>query len=96
MGLGILRNNLYKKYVHEQTFSFQQGDILVLYTDGIVEAKNSQGVEFGYERLKNVLNESSELNVEQIQNKIIQEVYAFIGKNRIADDDYSLMVIKFK
>lgn len=96
MGLGILRNNLYKKYVHEQTFSFHPGDILVLYTDGIVEAKNSQGIEFGYGRLKKVLNESADLNVEQIQNKIIQEVYAFIGKNKIADDDYSLMVIKFK
>jgi phosphoserine phosphatase RsbU/P len=96
MGLGILRNNLYKQYVHEKTFSFLPGDILVLYTDGIVEAKNSSGIEFGYERLKTVLNASATLNVEQIQNKIIQEVYKFIGKNRIADDDYSLMIIKFK
>ncbi|RPA69793.1 serine/threonine-protein phosphatase [Cyclobacteriaceae bacterium YHN15] len=96
MGLGIVRSNLYKKFVHEKTFSFRPGDILVLYTDGIVEAKNSKGIEFGYERLKTVLNTSSDLNVEQIQNKIIQEVYKFIGKNRIADDDYSLMVIKFK
>jgi serine phosphatase RsbU (regulator of sigma subunit) len=95
MGLGILRNNLYKQYVHEKTFSFLPGDILVLYTDGIVEAKNSKGIEFGYERLKTVLNASATLNVEQIQNKIIQEVYKFIGKNRIADDDYSLMIIKF-
>jgi len=95
MGLGILRNNLYKQYVHEKTFSFFPGDILVLYTDGIVEAKNSKGIEFGYERLKTVVNASATLNVEQIQNKIIQEVYKFIGKNRIADDDYSLMIIKF-
>ncbi|MFD2200008.1 GAF domain-containing SpoIIE family protein phosphatase [Shivajiella indica] len=96
MGLGMLRNNLYKKYVHEKTFSFQAGDILVLYTDGIVEAKNSKGIEFGYERLKAVLNASADLEVEQIQNKIVQEVYKFIGKNKIADDDYSLMIIKFK
>lgn len=96
MGLGILRNQLFEKYIEEKSFDFNSEDILVLYTDGIVEAKNSQGFEFGYERLKNTLTKNALKNPEEIQQNIIQEVFKFVGKNRIADDDYSLMVIKFK
>lgn len=96
LGLGIIRTQLFENYVFEKTFSYQRGDVLVLYTDGIVEAKDNKGVEFGYERLKKVLQNCADLESEKIQNKIIEEVYRFIGKNSIADDDYTLMVIKFK
>ncbi|EKB48391.1 SpoIIE family protein phosphatase [Cecembia lonarensis] len=96
MGLGILRNHLYENYVHEKTFHFDTGDVLVLITDGIVEAKDNRGEEFGYERLRKVVQQHAGLNSQQIQDIIIKEVYKFIGKNTIADDDYSLMVVKFK
>lgn len=96
LGLGIIRTHLFENYVFEKTFHYQSGDVLVLFTDGIVEAKDNKGVEFGYERLKNVLKNCAHLDTEKIQNKIIEEVYRFIGKNSIADDDYTLMVIKFK
>jgi len=40
LGLGILRKNkLYENHVEERTFTYQHGDTLVLYTDGIIEAK---------------------------------------------------------
>lgn len=96
MGLGILRNQLFEKYIEEKTFSFSSEDVLVLYTDGIVEAKNNEGMEFGYERLKNTLTKNASNKPEEIQQNIIQEVFKFVGKNRIADDDYSIMVVKFK
>lgn len=95
MGLGILRNQMFEKYVEKKSFSFSSGDVLVLYTDGIIEAKNSEGMEFGYERLKNTLKKNASNNTEEIQQNIIQEVFKFVGKNSIADDDYSMMVIKF-
>ncbi|MGY6741863.1 MAG: SpoIIE family protein phosphatase [Cecembia sp.] len=96
MGLGILRNQLYKNYVHEKTFHFKEGDVMVVITDGIVEAKDDHGVEFGYERLRKVVHQNVHLSSQEIQDKIINEVYKFIGKNTIADDDYSLLVVKFK
>jgi sigma-B regulation protein RsbU (phosphoserine phosphatase) len=96
MGLGILRNNLFDNYVHEKTFQYDQGDVLVLYTDGIVEAKNDKSVEYGYDRLKQAVQKFADLSSQEIQKMIIQDVFSFIGKNRIADDDYSLMVVKFK
>jgi phosphoserine phosphatase RsbU/P len=96
MGLGIVRNHLYKKYVSESEFSYESQDILVLFTDGIIEAKNKNNIEYGYERLRDVVKESYSANPLEIQQNIISSVYGFIGKNIIPDDDYSLLVIKFK
>jgi phosphoserine phosphatase RsbU/P len=95
MGLGILRSKLYEKYVHENTIHYQPGDIMVMFTDGIVEAKNEKGVEYGYERLKTVLKENTQLSVDNLQQQIIESVYGFIGHSKIPDDDYSLLIIRF-
>ncbi|MBD8488339.1 serine/threonine-protein phosphatase [Echinicola sp. CAU 1574] len=95
MGLGIVRNRKYPNYLHERTIQYVSGDIMVMYTDGIVESKNQNGEEFGYDRLKEVLNQNKENQPEMIKNNIIQSVYDFVGKSALPDDDYSLMVIKF-
>ncbi|MCH7398499.1 serine/threonine-protein phosphatase [Belliella sp. DSM 107340] len=95
MGLGILRNQLYEKYVYEKELFLNKNDILVLFTDGIVEAKNENSEEFGYERLKKVLCKFHHLSAEEIQQKIIDQVYEFIGLSTLPDDDYSILVIKF-
>ncbi|MCH7402561.1 GAF domain-containing SpoIIE family protein phosphatase [Belliella kenyensis] len=95
MGLGVLRSKLYEKYVHQKVVSYEPGDIMILFTDGIIEAKNQSGEEFGYERLKKSVNGSHELTASQIQQKIIEDMYEFIGSSSLPDDDYSLLVIKF-
>jgi len=95
MGLGILRNSSFEKYIHEKEVFYKKDDILVLFTDGIVEAKNEHSEEFGYERLKNVLTENHKRTAAEIQQKLIDQVYDFIGSNTLPDDDYSLLVIKF-
>lgn len=95
MGLGIVRTSMYEKFVEEKTLHYNSKDILVMFTDGIVEAKNSEGTEFGYERLKETLQLHADASAKDIQEKIKQALYQFVGKDSIADDDYSLMVIKF-
>ncbi len=95
MGLGILRNDSHPSFVHEMELSYEKGDLLVLYTDGIVEARAKNGMEFGYDRLKKVVESNSKLSAKMIQEKIIEEVFKFIGKNTLLDDDYSILVIRF-
>jgi phosphoserine phosphatase RsbU/P len=95
LGLGIVRNHLFEKYVFETEFTYNSLDILVLFTDGIVEAKNIEHEEFGYDRLKTVVEKNSLLSAPEIQQNIISSVYQFIGQTTIPDDDYSLLVIKF-
>jgi phosphoserine phosphatase RsbU/P len=94
LGLGLLRSKEYSRHIERVERSFSNGDILVLYTDGIIEAKNNEGEEFGQEKLKSVLSVNTHLSSKQISDRLVEEVYAFTGKNELLDD-YTLLVIKF-
>jgi serine phosphatase RsbU (regulator of sigma subunit) len=96
MGLGIVRNNGFEQYLEEGQLQYQSGDIMVMYTDGIVEAKNNENSEFGYDNLKQLLDRFSAFSAVEIRKKIIEEVYDFVGRESLPDDDYSILVIKFK
>ncbi len=66
----------------------------MLYTDGITEASNVKGEEYGYERLKETIEKHSAAPVEEIKKEIISELYAFPGTEAI-DDDYTVLIVKF-
>ena len=95
LGLGIIRNKEFENYVQVCHFNYKPGDVMVLYTDGITEAKNSRDEEYGYERLKAVLKENSQESVEDIQVNIIGDLYEFCEQNDL-DDDYTTVILKFK
>ena len=95
LGLGIIRGDKYSNYIQQSTFKYEPGDILVLYTDGITEAKNKNNDEYGYERLLEMVEKNAELSPEKIKEKIIEDLYKFCNNNPL-QDDYSLVVIKFK
>lgn len=95
LGLGIVRNANYRNYIHESEFRYEKEDILVLYTDGIIEATNKKGEEFGYDNLKSTFEKYKNLSAAKIQERIINQVYQFVGEGGIPDDDFSIMVIKF-
>src|SRR5690606_20787896 len=88
MGLGILRNASFRNYICEKELNYKVGDVMLLYTDGIVEARNEQGKEFGYERLKQVVDASHGLEVGEIKAQLIQALYDFVGASTLPDDDY--------
>ena len=95
VALGMVRNKSYRSFIQSNTFQYREGDIMVLYTDGITEAKDDKGEEFGYERLAKVVQEVSDLPPHQIQNHLINKLYEFSGTTNI-DDDYTTMIVKFK
>ena len=94
LGLGILRNKTYDNYVHAQTIDYCSGDILVLYTDGIIEATNDFGVAFGEEGLRNSLINYVGMSPKEIMKGIMDELYEFTS-HKMVEDDYSAVVIKF-
>jgi serine phosphatase RsbU (regulator of sigma subunit) len=94
VALGMVRNNSYSNFIESNEFSYAPGDIMVLYTDGITEAKSVKGEEFGYERLQEVLMEVKTLSPIQIQDHLINKLYEFSGTKNI-NDDYTTMIIKF-
>jgi serine phosphatase RsbU (regulator of sigma subunit) len=95
LGLGILRNKQYENHVEEKTFPYSSGDVLVMFTDGIVEAKNEKSLQFGFERIRTLLEVYHKLNPKEIQRKIIDSLHTYVGGDGLIDDDYSIMVVKF-
>lgn len=73
-------------------FQLLSGDTMVLYTDGITEAENEEGDQYGLHRLKESLSRCANLDAQEILEHILGEVYAFIGTTRVYDDISALVV----
>jgi len=89
VALGMFENLKYE----ERPLGLSPGDIIVFYTDGVTEAKNEKEEEFGTRRLKQVINDSHQLNASQIQENIYRAVKDFTGSLHQADD-LTMIVIK--
>ena len=72
-----------------QEIHLDQGDVMLLFTDGITEAVGSQGEYFGQEKLVEILQEKGHMTSEKIQEAVIREL-----ENFTAQDDVSLLIIK--
>jgi sigma-B regulation protein RsbU (phosphoserine phosphatase) len=75
--------------------SLTAGDILVLYTDGVTEAENSLGEEFGMERLSNLIRRDHILSADGLMNHILETVTDF-SRDVGFDDDATIVVVKCK
>ena len=69
------------------------GDILVLYTDGVVEAMNMADDDFGLDRLEAEIRRHAALPAATIIDRIVAETRAFSGREAY-DDDFTVMVVK--
>lgn len=94
IALGMVRNKSYENFIQPNEFKFNSGDVMVLYTDGITEAKDKKGEEFGYERLAEIVMEVKSKSPREIQEYIINKLYEFSGTPNI-NDDYTTMIVRF-
>jgi sigma-B regulation protein RsbU (phosphoserine phosphatase) len=68
------------------------GDLFVFYTDGVTEAENRLGEEFGMERLSATVRGGSSLSAEDLMSNIYNAAADFCGDN--FGDDVTLLVVK--
>lgn len=94
LGLGILRNDSFKQYIEISSLKYKPGDIIILYTDGIIEAKNKNKEFFGYSRLQNFVSFNAHKSPEVLQEDLLKELYTFCDKEP-PDDDFTTFIIKF-
>lgn len=81
---------------HEETsVALEKGDLLTMFSDGLVEANDLRRQEFGNRRLENLLRESAHRPPPEIIDRIFQEVGKF-EQGRPPLDDQTMMVIKAK
>jgi serine phosphatase RsbU (regulator of sigma subunit) len=93
--LGMVRSRDYCNFVETNELKYEAGDVMILYTDGITEAKDSRGEEYGYERLADSLNEMKTGSAKEIEDHLTKRLYEFSGTSNI-NDDYTSMTVKFK
>ena len=87
--LGIFEEADYQ----ETHIQLHTGDCLVLYTDGIVEAKNKKGEILGFDQLIRIVEESKEESADQLLNAIIEKVDEFVG-DAPQHDDITIIVLR--
>jgi len=79
--------------LEEKSATLDHNDILVLYTDGVTEAMNRQGEEFGVDRLRQGIAAHAEESASQILYGIVEAIDSFIGETE-QPDDLTLVVAK--
>ncbi len=77
----------------ENSVILQRGDLLFIYTDGIVEAQNSAEELFGIDRLCTILADAADEEPEAILDRILREVASF-SLSQALQDDISMIVMK--
>src|SRR5690606_886054 len=90
--LGVMKT--FVPYISEQV-QLQKDDIIILFTDGITEAKNIDDEEFSDEKLEALALNLSPEPAEKILNTIRNEVQQFAA-GTIQSDDITLVVLKVK
>ncbi len=96
LGLGIITNEKFERFIEVTDFYYNPNDLLVLYTDGIVEAKNEEtGEEYGYERLQQFISDNKEMSLSKISAKLIKDVRETIQSENL-QDDYTLILVRMK
>lgn len=93
MALGMAKERLFDALIQETTIPFGKDEILVLYTDGITEEANLQGVQFGSVRLAESLLDLHDLSAEFINERIFDRVVQFSEGTGQADD-VTMLTIK--
>jgi phosphoserine phosphatase RsbU/P len=83
----------YDARYHQHFIRFERGQVMVIYTDGITEAANTAGEEYGTERFAKRVLEGIELPAKEIIDFIRKGVADFTER-KFLDDDGTLFIVK--
>jgi sigma-B regulation protein RsbU (phosphoserine phosphatase) len=89
LALGVLEGTQFKEAQQE----IAAGQIIIIATDGIWEARNPKGEMFGKDRIHKISRRNASKTAADIQNAILDSLKRF-QKNAKLEDDMTLVVIK--
>jgi len=88
MPLGLMEDMVYE----EQSFTIEQGESLLLSSDGLVEAHNEHGEMFGFPRVQRLLGEKR--GGEELIGHLLLALRTFTGEDHEQEDDITLVAIE--
>ncbi|MFI3137160.1 MAG: SpoIIE family protein phosphatase [Methylococcaceae bacterium] len=88
---GVRKNIIFE----EKTATLAQGDVILFYTDGLIEAENAQHAFFGVERVKAIFREQAQASPQAIIDALVAALQQFCQRTTF-EDDITLMVFKYR
>ena len=95
MALGIDSGGVFNRVTNDFSLTLETDDCLVLYTDGVTEALDSEGEEFGMASVIKAIQASASDGAAGIITRLTDDLRAFVG-NHPQHDDITLIVIRKK
>lgn len=97
MGLALNEGDLFEANLEERTIDYDSGDVFLFITDGLTEAHNQNGDEFGEEKIKEILRTNAHEDVQTIQTRVLEAVANFAADTDISQhDDQTIVVVKVR
>ena len=94
LGLGIMSEALFAPTIKLMEVQVVPGDILLLYTDGLMEARDESGEQFGIERTTEILSASYGMSAGIILSNLAHALDDFAG-HRVSEDDITAVCVRF-
>jgi serine phosphatase RsbU (regulator of sigma subunit) len=76
-----------------EQITLESGDVMVWYTDGLTEAENPAGEQFGPKKISDIVRSNPNASAQEIVDLLYQEVINFSERDTF-DDDLTIMVLK--
>ena len=89
MAVGVMEGVTFS----DRTLSLSSGDVMIFYTDGAAEARDSKGNEFGIDRCIAIARAGRHLSAKEILSSLLRELRLFQGK-AVQHDDITIVVVK--
>lgn len=93
IGLGLTGSEKFATELTEELIHYKKGDVFMFITDGITEAHNVKGEEFGEENVLKILQNNNGASAKRIRDQIISSVNHFT-QNARQHDDLTVVVVK--
>ena len=95
IAIGMADEEIFRKHITEQKIELSDGDVLILFTDGVVEAISKTNKVYGDRRLHNLIKKNYKVSSKELIKKFEIDLKKF-GEKSEQHDDMTMVVIKKK
>jgi len=95
VGIGLVRGAEYAGLVEDLEFTVLPGETVFLFTDGLTEAMNPHGEEFGEGRVSRTLSSLREAPPDRMKQGIVRAVEEFVEGQTTRHDDLTFVIVRF-
>jgi serine phosphatase RsbU (regulator of sigma subunit) len=89
----MVPSEIFDEMIEDKETTFNPNDCLFLFTDGVTEATNQEGEEFGIQNLKSFASKNINLGPKSINRKLISKINHF-SSSQFERDDITLLCVK--